>query len=548
MLNPATTPSDLATLLGTTYAKLCYTLYKRGTAQYYKSFTIAKKTGGQRLISAPKDALKILQLRLKPYLEELYEPHPAATAFITGRGIVYNAKPHVKKGLVFNVDLSNFYDKIHFGRIKGMLKAKPYSLQDTTSQIIAHMCCFNSQLPQGAPTSPVISNMICRRLDKELSHLAKKNHGFYTRYADDITISFVKIRDNEICKVVDEQWVPSDPLCKLITDHGFSLNSKKTRGEDFKNRQIVTGLKVNSIINIDRRYIRTTRAIIHSLSKGVDSANEYFNSISLGQEDSRLENVVAGRINFIGMVKGIDCSVYQTLARKFNELDIDITVPLRPSAKKENGHDELWKKKRQKTQERLNKCIWVVSFENIGGLTLDQSLVQGTAFMVRGQKIYTCNHTFEKAGNPTKCYLHRVYEPEKKFLATITNSCHIRDCATLSIIKQDKAIFESLEIYNKEDILNGYQVDISGFPQFLSGHSNAAITPATVVGHFKKSTIDHYEVNAEITGGYSGGPVLNKYGQVIGMVVMGKTVTHDPTTGESAIEGTNAFISSSHFL
>ena len=136
------------------------------TRFYQGSFT--------RVIKAPNEQLKGFQRRLKVHLEKLYEPHQAATGFIKERGIVSNAKEHIKKAAVFNIDLANFFDQINFGRVRGMLMAKPYCLQEDTATIIAHLCCCNKIVPQGAPTSPVISNMICKKLDRELSFLAKK--------------------------------------------------------------------------------------------------------------------------------------------------------------------------------------------------------------------------------------------------------------------------------------------------------------------------------------------------------------------------------------
>lgn len=228
MLSSSTTPEDLAHSLGTSYAKLNYVIYGKGTSNLYKSFLLPKISGGQREIMAPLPQLKYLQHQLKPLLDKLYEPHPAASAFIEGRGIVYNAKKHIKKAVVFNIDLENFFNSINFGRIRGLLMAPPYSIQADTARIIAHICCVNKTLPQGAPTSPVLSNMIARRLDKQLSHLAKKYNAQYSRYADDITFSFRIFEENEIF-IDKENVAPHPSLIKLIESNGFKINSNKTR-------------------------------------------------------------------------------------------------------------------------------------------------------------------------------------------------------------------------------------------------------------------------------------------------------------------------------
>ncbi|MDZ4298935.1 MAG: reverse transcriptase domain-containing protein, partial [Moraxellaceae bacterium] len=198
MISSDTSPSDLAYLLGTSLAKLSYVIYGIKVEKLYHKFEVPKKNGGVRIINAPDPQLKILQARLKNILESIYRPHPAATAFIRERGIVFNARKHVKKQVVFNIDLKDFYHQINFGRVRGLLISPPYSLKKETATLIAGLCCTDNVLPQGAPTSPIVSNMICRRLDRELSLLAKNNYFYYTRYADDITFSSHTNSDNNI--------------------------------------------------------------------------------------------------------------------------------------------------------------------------------------------------------------------------------------------------------------------------------------------------------------------------------------------------------------
>ncbi|WP_185856308.1 reverse transcriptase domain-containing protein [Vreelandella populi] len=547
MLDTKTTPHELAVLLGTTYSKLCYTLYKKHTDNLYKDFTIPKKNGGVRKISSPKPILKNLQSKLKLLLDDIYRPHPSASAFIANRGLIYNTTPHIKKALIFNIDLKSFYGSIHFGRVKGMLISKPYCLREDTAQLIAHICCYYKTIPQGAPTSTTISNMICRRLDRELSFLAKKNHAYYTRYADDLTFSFHKIKPNEICAFEDNIWKPSDRLINVISNNTFKINNTKTRGETSRCRQVVTGLKVNTKVNVDRRYIRTTKAMIHSLSLDIESANEYFSSIRKGENEATLETVVAGRINFIGMVKGTECSIYQTLAHKFNNLNIDLKVPTRSNIDTTSQNDNQLKTLEYRKQEKLKKCIWVVSFDGIEGIELDEQLTQGTAFMIKGQKLLTCNHTFEKAGNPSYCLIHRIDDSSIKYYARLVKVDKHRDVALLEIDSKDKVFFDHLEIYFNDDMHSGYKVNLAGFPEYRSGHRDVTVLPSTIIRHEVVSLVKHYSVNSELLGGFSGGPVLNLYNQVVGMVTKGRYISHDKDAGQSTLEGSNSFISAVEF-
>ncbi|UYV18220.1 trypsin-like peptidase domain-containing protein [Halomonas qaidamensis] len=544
MLDTNTTPRQLSTLLGTTYPNLCFTVYKVRPNNLYTTFKIAKKSGGVRAIAAPDKRLKYLQNNLKPLLEDLYTPHPAATAFIKNRGIFYNASPHVNKALVFNVDLTDFYGHINFGRVRGLLSAPPYNLRSDTSQIIATICCLNGSIPQGAPTSPVISNMISRQLDRRLSLLAKKNHAFYTRYADDITFSFRNNNFKGVCSSTEGAFQPSNEFINIVEKSGFYLNKQKTRGEFSRSRQIVTGLKVNKKVNVDRRYIRTTKAMIHALSGDIDAANVVFWEKFPEKEPKRLEKVVAGRINFIGMIKGVDSTVYQMLAKKFNRLPLKKKLPTRTS--KLVNTDQKYRDIAK--QRELQECVWILDFEGVQNVTEEAESIQGTAFMVKDQKVLTCSHVFSKADDAEYCYISRINERSVKYLMKVAKQCKHRDIVELEFVDNPNKIFQSLDIYHKEEMFPGYQVSLVGFPDNMAGHTTVSVLKTSITSHVNISTVDNYEVDAEIGAGYSGGPVINDFHQVIGMIVKGRTTTVDFNTQESALTGRNAFISAHHFL
>ena len=403
MIESLETPQKLAYRLGTSYSKLTHTIYGIGVANLYETFTISKKSGGTRTIRAPKQRLKQIQQRLKNVLSEIYRPHDAASAFVEGRGILYNASCHTKKAVVFNIDLKEFYNSINFGRVFGLLKSKPYSLNEDVARLIAHICCVDKVLPQSAPTSPIISNMISRSLDRDLSYLARQNQAYYTRYADDITFSFSKRpTKNQVYRFNNNVVQASEKLDQIVIDNGFILNNEKTRIDFSDERQVVTGLKVNKKVNVDRRYIRTTRAMVHALSFDVKKANEKFQESFGDDTGKKLENCVAGRINFIGMIKGLESSTYQSLASKFNNLELEIEVPVAPSSMKPSLEDALHFYPYRK-QYRLEHSIWVVEFDGVEGLTLDQQLVQGTAFAVEGKTLYSCLHVFDKASSINCC-------------------------------------------------------------------------------------------------------------------------------------------------
>tara|TARA_R110002111_G_scaffold247648_1_gene310831 strand:+ start:4220 stop:5860 length:1641 start_codon:yes stop_codon:yes gene_type:complete len=544
MINSKTSPSDLARLLGTSHQKLTYLAYSRGLSQFYTTFEIKKKNGGERTINAPIPQLKIIQKRLKSHLEKLYKPHVAASAFIEGRGICYNAKKHTRKAAVLNIDLKDFYDHINFGRVRGLLIAKPYELRDDTATLIAHLCCLHGHLPQGSPASPLISNMICRSLDHQLSKLAKEERSFYTRYADDITFSFRELTQNNLFEIKNKGEL-KPKIITTIEKNGFKINQSKTRVQFSDQRQTVTGLKVNQKVNIDRRFVRTTKAMIHSLSIDPIAANIRFQEIH-GDDSSKLEHVVFGRVNYIGMIKGRTSSTYRTLASKFNDLDFAMKAPLSPKSIKDDLEHKL-KFKKFENYGLLENTTYVVSFEGINGLKLDEELVQGTAFVLKGNRIITASHSFDKAGNPDECFLYKINDPSKKLRARIKNRCTYSDIAYLEFIDNDIGDLSYLKVAKSLHLLPGYHVSLVGFPQLRSGHRSVSIIPSIIVNKFMKSTFQHLEVNNEISGGNSGGPVVNAYMEVVGMVTTGKNVIIDKDENSAEIEGTNAFISAEHF-
>ena len=119
--------------------------------------------------------------------------------FVKNKSVLSNAKQHLKKKYILNLDLKNFYGSINFGRVRGLFMSKPFNMGDRAATIIAQICCDNDSLPQGACTSPIISNFIMSRLDKELIQFAKNTHTTYTRYADDMLISSItKFDSNEV--------------------------------------------------------------------------------------------------------------------------------------------------------------------------------------------------------------------------------------------------------------------------------------------------------------------------------------------------------------
>ncbi|WP_436862931.1 retron Ec67 family RNA-directed DNA polymerase/endonuclease [Staphylococcus caeli] len=294
---------DLANYIGVKPSFLTYHLYhnpKIKRNQHYTEFEISKKSGGTRIIAAPNKKLKIIQKKLAYQLNEylislgFYRNNKNIHAFIkenkaNKRGIISNSKIHRNKKYVVNIDLLNFFESIHFGRVKGYFQSDDkFNLSKDIATIIAQICTYKGSLPQGAPTSPIISNLIGSILDSKILKLTKKYKLHFTRYADDITFS---TNDH---KFLENFEVFNKELSRIIESAGFKINTSKTRLQFRKSRQQVTGLVVNEKLNIPRDYYKKTRAMANNLYK-----NDEFEID--GKIASR--NQLEGRFSFINQLE-----------------------------------------------------------------------------------------------------------------------------------------------------------------------------------------------------------------------------------------------------
>ena len=292
-----TSRNDLADFLEISRGRLTHILYFKKPDSYYKTFKIPKKCGEYREISAPTGDLKYVQTKLLQslikYQETIIKEYGIKTnishGFEKNKSIITNATIHRNKRYILNIDLHNFFGSFHFGRVRGFfLKNKYFKLPLEVATVFAQLTCYNGVLPQGAPTSPVITNFICRILDNRLLKIAKKYKLDYTRYADDLTFSTNKKDFIEIYEDFIEE------LKKEIEHSGFTINDKKTRLLYRNSSQIVTGLVVNKKINVHQEYYRKTKAMAHAL---------YFKGMfSIDGKPGTL-NQLEGRFSFINQLQ-----------------------------------------------------------------------------------------------------------------------------------------------------------------------------------------------------------------------------------------------------
>lgn len=248
---------------------------------HYTRFEIPKRSGGVRAIWAPLPKLKQAQHWILHEILERLVVHGSAHGFITGRSIVSNAAEHINSQLLVKVDVENFFPSISWRRVKGVFRKAGYPEQIAT--LLALLCTESPReivehegkqvyvalaercLPQGAPTSPALTNALCLRLDRRLTGFAHKAGWRYTRYADDLTFSLPMNSKNpaEISRLLGT-------LKRVLGEEGFELNEKKTRVIRQGDVQAVTGLVVNGeqAPRVSRALKRQMRAAVHNLRQG----------------------------------------------------------------------------------------------------------------------------------------------------------------------------------------------------------------------------------------------------------------------------------------
>jgi RNA-directed DNA polymerase len=289
----------------------------------YTEFSIKKKTGGERKIAAPHKSLKLIQSALNLIFSVIYEPKDYVTGFVPDKSIVDNAKVHVGRNYVYNIDLENFFPSIELNRIKAVLKLPPFSLEGTEREKIAYLiaclACKDGRLPQGSPTSPVLSNIVCQKMDRRLRGFAKAFNCRFTRYADDITFSASKDVFNQTFKT---------ELKRIIEDQNFTINEKKVRLQGRGYKQEVTGLIVNEKLNVSKKYVRDVRAMLNNWDKlGYENASEKFKKHyyedkgHVKQGQASMQNVVWGKLQFLKMVKGGEDAVVLKYEAQYMKLN-----------------------------------------------------------------------------------------------------------------------------------------------------------------------------------------------------------------------------------
>lgn len=317
------TPYEIAAAMGITVGQLRFLAFSRKTStiSHYIRFKIPKKTGGERLISAPMPRLKQAQHWILSQILEKLELHDAAHGFRPCRSIVSNAQPHVGRDVIINFDLKDFFPSISYKRVKGLFQSFGYS--EAAATIFGLLCTepdveeveldgktyfvalTDRHLPQGSPASPAITNLLCRRLDRRLTHMAEQLGFVYTRYADDLTFSAAGDSLQHICNVLRRTE-------SIVAHEGFAINEQKTRILRKSRQQEVTGVVVNSHPNISKKELKRFRATLYQIEKDGLEGKHWGNSTDVIAS-------IQGFANFVAMVNPKKGAEFQEQVRRIRD-------------------------------------------------------------------------------------------------------------------------------------------------------------------------------------------------------------------------------------
>lgn len=297
----------------------------------YRQFGIKKKSGGERSIHAPCQGLKHVLRSLNLVLQCVFEPHNRATGFVPGKSVVDNAQFHVGQRHVLNLDLQDFFHSFDRNRVKMGFMRGPLGLRGDREPLAFLLACLCTHpfvvngeqrvvLPQGAPTSPTVTNMLCETLDRRLNGLAKRFGLQYSRYADDITFSggyhFISAKgfNEELHRIIED-------------DQSLVINPDKTRFQNASYRQEVTGLIVNEKVNVPRRYVKELRMWIYMWERYGKTKTASIFARDYVQDKGHVNNTtppfekaIQGKLNYLKMVKGKESSTYRRLHERYLRL------------------------------------------------------------------------------------------------------------------------------------------------------------------------------------------------------------------------------------
>ena len=487
------TQADLAALLEVREKDLIYYAVRRGVARY-RGFLVAKrsKAGGTRTILEPVPGLKAMQSKLLQVFTAVYSPPMAVHGFVPGRSIATGALQHEprpgRRRELLTLDLADFFGTVNFGRVWGLLQAKGYERPRSIATLLAQLTVHEDQLPQGAPTSPILANMIAARMDRQLSELSIRRGATYTRYADDLTFSSEHAIPANWIDLSQGVPVAVGALRDVIESNGFKIAEDKTRYVRGRGKRLVTGLVVNERVNVSRRCVRQIRAMLHAWEEHSErqAATGWTDHRDRrpGSRVPKFRDVVRGRIAFVGMVRGVDDPVYERLYRWYCRLAGTAPTPIA---------NRPWNHLR-----RAEDAIWVYESDTDFGTAVFTEL-----------GLITCAHVLGKNAV--------VFHPRRASVRVkVTPKCYDKSL-DLALLNFGGDPPFALSVSSGQHVRTGDELRVRGYPHYNAGQT-LVDAPTNVVGHRRFAGVPRFLVAYNLHKGMSGGAVVDDRERLVGII------------------------------
>jgi retron-type reverse transcriptase len=224
------------------------------TSKHYRAIVLSKRDGGERQILAPDYLLKTVQRNILKNVLSHFPVSPFATAYRPGSTVAHNARPHLSQPQILKLDIEGFFDNISWLQVWRVFRQT--TLPNAVVTMLTHLCCYRDALPQGAATSPAISNLVMRNFDERMGCWCQERHVVYTRYCDDMTFSG-EFSARQV----------RNKVAALLAELGLRLNKRKTAQIPAHKQQTVTGIVVNEKLQLSREQRRLLRQEVHFCRK-----------------------------------------------------------------------------------------------------------------------------------------------------------------------------------------------------------------------------------------------------------------------------------------
>ncbi|MEO3991415.1 reverse transcriptase domain-containing protein [Pseudocitrobacter cyperus] len=282
------------------------------TSKHYRTIVLSKRNGGERQILAPDYLLKTVQRNILKNVLVHFPVSPFAMAYRPGSTVVHNARPHLHQPQILKLDIESFFENISWLQVWRVFRQT--TLPNAVVTMLTHLCCYRDALPQGAATSPAISNLVMLSFDERMGRWCQERRIVYTRYCDDMTFSG-EFSARQV----------RNKAAALLAELGLRLNKRKTAHIPAHKQQTVTGIVVNEKLQLAREQRRLLRQEVHFCRKfGVES---HLRRRGLPPESAlRYLQSLQGKMAWLLQVNPDDC-VFRQALRDVQQMTRQIALP-----------------------------------------------------------------------------------------------------------------------------------------------------------------------------------------------------------------------------